>query len=169
MLYLHRHQCADDDTVLNKLKTIFLTTNTKHTNMAKQKLIQLRARKQGIGFLKDEEGIVPKMFVTHAVKYSTLSLDDIVKNIADSIGVSQAITRASVNAILKQMQQLLLNGHSIQLGDLFTIRLVSVSKGVKDPVQVSTDNIVRISPKLTPGRRIRDGISEISFSTTVIE
>lgn len=137
--------------------------------MAKQKHIQLRAKSQKIGFTKTPDGEYTNRFVTRAIKYSTLTLDEIVKNIADSIGVSQAITRASVNAILKQMQQLLLNGHSIQLGDLFTVKLVSTSQGVKDPKYVNIDNIVRISAKLTPGRRIRDGIAEISFTTTVTE
>mgnify|MGYP002853989609 CR=1 FL=1 len=130
--------------------------------------IQLRSKKQGIGFMKDEEGIVPKRFVTRAVKYSTIDINEIAQHCADDSGVSRATVKAAVKAILLQFEEMLLNGHIVKVGNLGSFRLATISKGVKDPTQVSVENIVRKHIIFTPSPELKHQILAVNLRMTVI-
>ena len=83
------------------------------------KTILVRVAKRDIGYTKDEEtGIMQKRWVGVPVKYSNLSFEQLCDNISESLGIPKASVRAGVIAIAKQIRQLLLNGHTIRLGDL---------------------------------------------------
>ena len=94
------------------------------------KTILVRAALQDIGYTKDEEtGVMQKRWVGRPVKYSTLSFEQLCQNISESLGIPKSTIRAGVIAIAKQIRQLLLNGHTIRLGDLMYLRYSTICKG----------------------------------------
>ena len=96
------------------------------------KTILVRSGLQKIGFTKNAEtGIMQQRWVGHPVKYSTLTMEQLCQNIAESLGIPRSTIRAGVIAISKQIRQLLLNGHTIRLGDLMYLRYSTICKGVE--------------------------------------
>ena len=94
------------------------------------KTILVRAALQDIGYTKDEEtGVMQKRWVGRPVKYSTLSFEQLCQNISESLGIPKSTIRAGISAIAKQIRQLLLNGHTIRLGDLMYLRYSTICKG----------------------------------------
>ena len=71
------------------------------------KTILVRSGLQKIGFTKNAEtGIMQQRWVGHPVKYSTLTMDQLCQNIAESLGIPRSTIRAGVIAISKQIRQL---------------------------------------------------------------
>ena len=94
------------------------------------KTILVRVAKRDIGYTKDEEtGIMQKRWVGVPVKYSNLSFDQLCANISESLGIPRSTIAAGVNAVAKQIRQLLLNGHTIRLGNLMYLRYSTICKG----------------------------------------
>ena len=94
------------------------------------KTILVRAALREIGYTKDEEtGVMQKRWVGVPVKYSNLSFEQLCQNISESLGIPKSTIRAGVIAIAKQIRQLLLNGHTIRLGDLMYLRYSTICKG----------------------------------------
>ena len=96
------------------------------------KTILVRVAKRDIGYTKNPEtGVMQKRWVGVPVKYSNLSFDQLCQNISESLGIPRSTIAAGVNAVAKQIRQLLLNGHTIRLGNLMYLRYSTVSKGVE--------------------------------------
>lgn len=96
------------------------------------KNIYVRVALRDVGFTKDpDSGVMQKMWVGTPVKYSTLTFDQLCANISESLGIPRSTIRAGVSAIAKQIRQLLLNGHTIRLGDLMYLRYSTLSKGTE--------------------------------------
>ena len=94
------------------------------------KTILVRVAKREIGYTKDPEtGVMQKRWVGVPVKYSNLSFDQLCANISESLGIPRSTIAAGVNAVAKQIRQLLLNGHTIRLGNLMYLRYSTICKG----------------------------------------
>lgn len=62
------------------------------------------------------------MFVTRVVRYNTINSDTFLKHVAADSGLSEAVASVAIGAINKQIKQMLLNGHSFPIGNLFYLR-----------------------------------------------
>lgn len=94
-------------------------------------------------------------YVSRAVRFSKIDTDELVKHASDDSGVSEAMVSASFYAIVKQIEQLLLNGHSIQLGRIGTLRFSVKCKSVDNAEDVSTDNVKSRRILLTPSSHLK--------------
>ena len=65
---------------------------------------------------------VDERFVTRVVRYNTISSDVFLKHVAADSGLSEAVASVAIGAINKQIKQMLLNGHSFPIGNLFYLR-----------------------------------------------
>ena len=94
------------------------------------KTILVRVAKRDIGYTKDPQtGVMQKRWVGVPVKYSNLSFDQLCANISESLGIPRSTIAAGVNAVAKQIRQLLLNGHTIRIGNLMYLRYSTICKG----------------------------------------
>ena len=75
-----------------------------------------RVKKQMNGLTKKQA------YVTRNVKYNTLAWDDLLDHTSADSGISRAQMTGAMDAFLKQVKQMLLNGHTLEVGDLFFLR-----------------------------------------------
>lgn len=125
--------------------------------------INLRAKKQKTGFTKEEA------YVTRAVRYNTITTDELVDHAAEDSNVPKAMLHASAEALLLQAKELLLNGHTIEFKPLGFLRFSVSCKTVKNKENVSA-NLVRTRRILfQPSTRLKADMKRINFITTVEE
>ncbi len=122
-----------------------------------------RARKQ-------KNGLTKKLtYVTRNVKYNTLEWDEVLDHAAADSGISRAQLMGAMDAYLKQTEQMLLNGHTLEVGDMFFLRIGSTAKSVEDKEDVSTDLIRRLRILVLPSAGLKQDIQRIKYETVVVE
>ena len=125
--------------------------------------IIFNAKKQKIGYNKKIA------YVTRAIRYNTIPYDDLVEMTASDSGISDAVVRSSLSAIFKQIKQMLLNGHTLKIGNLFYLRLGGSWKSVEDKEDLSTDLCRRLAIKLIPTSYLKTDLKNVNFETVIIE
>lgn len=75
----------------------------------------------------------------------------------------KAMMRASFDAIMLQVKELLLNGHGIQLGDLGTFRFSIKCKSVDNAEDISVNNVKRRRIIFTPSSDMRNAIKRVKM------
>jgi len=126
-------------------------------------LITLAARKQKTGLQKKIA------YVTRAVRYSTISKDDLAQFASADSGISRAQLLASFEALQQEIEQMLLNGHSIQLGDMGTLRFSISCKTVENREDLSTDLVRARRILFQPSPRLKQEIKNVRFETVVAD
>jgi predicted histone-like DNA-binding protein len=107
------------------------------------------AHKQKIGFNKKVA------YVLRPWRYSTIRKEELYDMAAQDSGLNVEQLKAASEAVLAEIQQLLTNGHGLELGRLGKIRLVVNAKTVEDAEDVSTDLIRRQRIVLTPSPELK--------------
>ena len=125
--------------------------------------IVLNAKKRKIGFSKKVA------YVTRAVRYNTIGTDELVTHASADSGVSKAMLKATFEAIMQEIQQLVLNGHSVQLGDLGTLQFSISCKSVEDKEDLSTDLIKTRRMLFRASSKLRDEMNDVKFDTVIID
>lgn len=74
------------------------------------------AKKQKVGINKNVA------YVQRVLTYSKISFDDFLQHVSADSGLSEAVASVAVGAINKQIMQMLFNGHSFPIGNLFYLR-----------------------------------------------
>ena len=125
--------------------------------------IRLSAKKQKIGFNKKVA------YVTRAVRYSTIQANDLIAMASNDTGISRAMVKAVFEGLLQEIEQMVLNGHSIQLGELGTLKFSISCKSVEDKEDLSTDLVKRRRIIFQPSTRLKNAVNRVNFLTTVVD
>lgn len=96
-------------------------------------------------------------------RYSTLSDADVIKMASDDSGITQSQIEQCLVALEKQLEQMLLNGHSIDLGPLGIMRFVIGGKAPENADDVTTDLVKRRRILLKPSKEFREAIKKVSI------
>ena len=131
--------------------------------MAVLNKILLRARKQKIGLTHEQK------YVTRAVRYSTITAAGLAYRISQNSGVAEAQANAVITALFKEMEQCVMNGHSIQVGTLGNLCLRIKCPAVDTPEEVSADNVYRVTIGFKPSSEAKNKLKAISFDTDIIK
>lgn len=99
--------------------------------------IVLNAKKQKIGFRAGNQ----RLYVTRVVRYNTIDSETFLKHVAADSGLSEAVASVAIGAINKQIKQMLLNGHSFPIGNLFYLRYGFNCKAALTAEQCTARNI----------------------------
>ena len=102
-------------------------------------------------------------YIQHAVKYSTISWDELCGNIARSLGVSKPVATAAASAIVEQMRQLMLNGHSIRVGNIGYLRFGIHAKAVDREEDLSVDLVKSRRVLFIPTGEVKNSLKNIEF------
>ena len=123
-----------------------------------QILLKTNYRKLGI---LDE-----KKYLTTALRYSTISVDDLIKYAAENSGLSKANVAAVFYALAQQIEQFACNGHSIQLGKLGTLYLTANTKAVDTEKEAGANAVESLCVRFRQSKYLRDMVnSNVSLST----
>ena len=119
--------------------------------------ISLFSKKQYVGYKKK------MMYVTKAARYSTIGRDELIEHASQDSSVPAAMLGASYDALFVQIKELLLNGHSIQLGDLGTLRFGISAQAVADKEDVGADLVKSRRILFRPSSKLRRLINAVNF------
>jgi predicted histone-like DNA-binding protein len=89
------------------------------------------------------------------------------KEVASLIADETTLNRKEVEMALDQFQKillrLLLDSHSVQLGDWGSFRLTCTGEGVDNANEFSTKQIKGLNIRFTPGVEMRDALAKATF------
>ena len=120
------------------------------------------ARKQRIGYAHKNS------YVIKPFRYSTLSDEDVAQMASDDSGITVSQIEQCLAALEKQIRQLVLNGHSIMLGPLGSLRFSESAKSVEDKEDYSVDLIKRRRILFKPSKKLMQEIRKVK-KTIVVE
>lgn len=123
----------------------------------------MNAKKRKIGFNKKVA------YVTRAVRYNTIGTDELLSHASADTGVSKAMLKATFEAMMQEIRQLALNGHSVQLGDLGTLKFSISCKSVENKDDLSTDLIKTRRMVFRASSKLRDEMDDVKFETVIVE
>ena len=103
--------------------------------------------------------------VTRAERYSTIGSDLIVARVAQTAGIKEANVQKAIMGIREAVRYFVLNGHSVDLGDFGTIRLVAQGKAVATKAQVSRYLLRGIKIIYSPSKKVRNTLENINFTS----
>ena len=107
-----------------------------------------------------------KKYLTTALRYSTISVDDLIKYAAENSGLSKANVAAVFYALAQQIEQFACNGHSIQLGKLGTLYLTANTKAADTEKEAGANAVESLCIRFRQSKYLRDMVnSNVSLST----
>lgn len=104
------------------------------------------------------------MYVSRPVTYSKIDTDELIEHASTDAGVSKANVAAVFYAIIQQVEELLLNGHSIQLGQLGTLRFSMNCKASDNAEDVGADKVMRRKILLYPSAKLKQSLERVSLT-----
>jgi predicted histone-like DNA-binding protein len=105
----------------------------------------------------------PKKYYATHVKTGTRKLHNIVKDVSVNPSINQKEIRQIIKQVTEIIPDYLLNGESVRLGDLGTIRLSFNSEGVDQAKDFSPDMIKNIKVIFTPSPKFKERIAEVEI------
>ena len=64
-----------------------------------------------------------QMYFTKSIPYSKIGFDVLVKHVAADSGMSEAACEGAIRSIMKQVEEMVLNGHTIHIKQLGTLKI----------------------------------------------
>ena len=64
-----------------------------------------------------------QMYFTKSITYSKIGFDVLVKHVAADSGMSEAACEGVIRSIMKQVEEMVLNGHTIHIKQLGTLKI----------------------------------------------
>ena len=98
---------------------------------------------------KAPETAVTKWYA-QKVRYSNIGTEELLERIVENTSVPRGVIRAAVDAIVDSIANFVVNGHSVQLGGLMSLRptlqnkLQNIEPDGKTPAQLSDNARLRI-------------------------
>jgi len=128
------------------------------------KTINVKARKQDkVGALHEQA------YVSRAIRYSTIGKKTVVNMASADTGVSKAVLTGFYNALEKQVEQMVCNGHTIYWPGIGYLRLAINAKAVAAKENISANLIRRVKLQLRPSDELRDELKSVNFEVVDID
>lgn len=108
-----------------------------------------------------------QMYVTRVLRYSTIPYDSFIKHVAADSGLSEAVATTAVGAITKQVKQMLLNGHSFPMGNLFYLRYGFKCKSAATAKECTAKKIYQQHIVCRPVKDFDVKLKEVQKSITI--
>ena len=113
---------------------------------------------QGISFfvVNDQRSTAPKKgYSLRPLRLPTVKRDELARHVELDSQIDHARVAYIMSAVAKQIRQLVLNGHKVELGELGIIGVTCHATGSDSPEQLSVkDNVKRMQLSFTPSREI---------------
>ena len=112
-------------------------------------LIKVKTRLTTIGFNKMQK------YVTSPVRYSNITVDDLIKFASENSGISKANISASFFAIQQQIEQFVCNGHGIVLGNLGTFYISTRCKAADEVKDAGASSVKSLAVRFRQSKKLR--------------
>ena len=108
------------------------------------------------------------LFVTRPIRYSTIGMEEICDMVASDSTLPRAYVSAVAEGIFKQIEEMLLNGHSIKLPNLGTLRFSFSAKAGETLEEAGAAAIYRRRIIFTPSVHLKEAIRNTSIVVTQV-
>lgn len=116
--------------------------------------IVIKKNLQRVGYAKADK------YITTPVRYSTISTEDLLKYASQNSGIPKAQMMAAFYAINQQVEQFILNGHTLQLGTLGYFFLSVKTKASDTEEDAGVDAVKRLALKFRQSKQMGVMISQ---------
>ena len=99
-----------------------------------------------------------QMYFTKSVTYSKIGFDQLIEHIAKDSGMSEGACEGAVRSIIKQVEEMCLNGHTIVVKDLGTFKVSFSAKAPLTSDEAGAKQIWRRRLLYYPSASIKDEI-----------
>ena len=99
-----------------------------------------------------------QMYFTKSVTYTKLGFDQLVKHVAYDSGMSEGACEGAIRSIIKQVEEMCLNGHTIVVKDLGTFKVSFSAKAPLTSDEAGAKQIWRRRLLYYPSASIKDEI-----------
>ena len=123
--------------------------------------IKLKTNLQRIAFADENK------YITSAMRYSTISAEQLIEYACENSGIPKAQMASSFYAIQQQIEQFVLNGHSLELGNLGTFYLSTRCKAVDTKEAAGAEAVEGLYLRFRQSKRIRT-LLETNIDLTVV-
>lgn len=90
----------------------------------------------------------------------------VAKEIADETTLNPKEAEMAIYQLQKVVTKALLDGKTVQLGELGTFQLTIKSKGVENESDVSALQVVKVNLRFTPSVTLRESLNKAHFMST---
>lgn len=104
------------------------------------------------------------MYVMHPTRYNLIDFKEVAKRINTNTGIAYPVCKAALEGLGIIMKEQLLNGHSIELGDLGFLRFSVKCKSVDNPDDISSQNVKIRRLLFIPKKEVRDMMKAIRLT-----
>ncbi len=108
----------------------------------------------------------PKKWYASLKTISQVSEKEVAKLVSDETTLNRKEVEMALDQFPKILTRLLLDSHSVQLGDWGSFHLTCTSDGVATAEEVTAKNITGINIRFVPGADIRDALAKATFKST---
>lgn len=105
-----------------------------------------------------------KKFYARPVKTGTKTVASLSTDIADISSLSRGDVNSVITNLVERIPKELLEGRSVSLGELGTLRIGFSSEGVDSEKDFHTSKIKGLKVIFTPGKLIKDELPKANFS-----
>ena len=98
------------------------------------------------------------LFLTKSITYTKIGFDQLVKHVAADSGMSEGACEGAVRSIIKQMEEMVLNGHTIYVKQLGTFKVSISTKAPLDREEAGAKQIYRRRILYFPSEEIKNEI-----------
>ncbi len=117
--------------------------------------INIKTRQQRIAYKEDDK----EYFLTSPEQYSKINIEQILEYCSENSGIPKAQMASAFYALNQQVEQFLLNGHSLELLNLGCLYLSINTKAAETEDEAGAKAVTRISVKFRQSKKLRDIIN----------
>lgn len=104
-------------------------------------------------------------YVSRMVTFSRIPTDEVIQHASRASGIPEPIMGAAFTAIAIQVEELVLNGHSVSLGNLGTLRMGVSCKSSETAEDVTSNNVRVRRILLTPSVGLKTKLKQVNIVT----
>ncbi len=117
--------------------------------------INIKTRQQRIAYKEDDK----EYFLTSPEQYSKINIEQILEYCSENSGIPKAQMASAFYALNQQVEQFLLNGHSLELLNLGCLYLSINAKAAETEDEAGAKAVTRISVKFRQSKKLREMIN----------
>ena len=107
-----------------------------------------------------------QMWFTKSITYTKIGFDTLVKHVSADSGMSEAACEGAIRSIMKQVEEMVLNGHTICIKEFGTLKVSFNAKAPLDREEAGAKQVYRRRLLYFPSERIKE---EVENTTLVCE
>lgn len=105
----------------------------------------------------------PKKWYISVKSLGQVGEKEVAKQIADETTLNPKEAEMAIAQFEKILLRLLLNGHTVQLGDWGSFHLTISSEGVENEKDATPVNVTGVNIRFQPGKELKNAVNAASF------